>query len=146
MSYPSFPFHFVLLFLYHSELIGILFSNLKKIFMAVLGLHCCAGAFSSCSKSGLLSVAVRMLLFVMASLIPERGLSACWRQSLQHLLSRTGCSGPLSAFSALPWHRKGSFCSFPQSIPTGTSQGASCLSLTPLCVTTAHASFSTHVQ
>ena len=37
------------------------------------------------------------------------------------LLSHTGCSGPLSAFSALPWHRKVSFCSFPQSIPTGAS-------------------------
>lgn len=45
--------------------------------MAVLGLRCCAGAFSSCSKRGLLSVAAHMLLFVMASLIPERGLSAC---------------------------------------------------------------------
>ena len=37
-------------------------------FLAVLGLHCCARAFSSCGERGLLFVAVRGLLIVVASL------------------------------------------------------------------------------
>ena len=41
---------------------------------AVLGLHCCAQAFSSCSKRGLLFVVVRGLLIVVASLVREHGL------------------------------------------------------------------------
>ena len=36
------------------------------LFMAVLGLHCCTWAFSSCSKQG--------LLIVVASLVSEHGL------------------------------------------------------------------------
>ena len=52
---------------------------LKKIlfiylFLAGLGLHCCARAFSSCSKRGLLFVAVRGLLIAVASLVVEHGL------------------------------------------------------------------------
>ena len=42
--------------------------------MAALGLHCCVRAFSSCSERGLLFVAVRGLLIVVASLIAEYGL------------------------------------------------------------------------
>ena len=42
--------------------------------MAALGLHCCVRAFSSCSERGLLFVAVRGLLIVVASLIAEHGL------------------------------------------------------------------------
>ena len=42
--------------------------------MAVLGLCCCALAFSSCGKQGLLFVAVRGLLIVAASLVAEHGL------------------------------------------------------------------------
>ena len=41
-------------------------------FLAALGLHCCAQAFSSCVERGLLFVAVRGLLNVVASLV-ERG-------------------------------------------------------------------------
>ena len=44
--------------------------------MAALGLRCCAWAFSSCSKWGLLFVAVRGLIAV-ASLVVECGLSSC---------------------------------------------------------------------
>ena len=40
--------------------------------MAVLGLRCCAQAFSSCSEQGLLFLAVRGLT-VVASLIAEHG-------------------------------------------------------------------------
>ena len=43
-------------------------------FLAVLGLRCCPWAFSSCHKLGLLFVAVRGLLIVVASLVVEHGL------------------------------------------------------------------------
>ena len=44
------------------------------LFLAVLGLHCCAGAFSSCGEWGLLFVAVHRLLIVVASLVAEHRL------------------------------------------------------------------------
>ena len=44
------------------------------IYLAVLGLHCCAQAFSSCGEQGLLFVAVCRLLIVVASLVVEHGL------------------------------------------------------------------------
>ena len=43
-------------------------------FLAVLGLHCCAWAFSSCSEWGLLFIAVCSLLILVASLVVEHGL------------------------------------------------------------------------
>ena len=43
------------------------------IFLAVLGLHCCARAFSSCGKWGLLFVVVLRLLVVVASLMGALG-------------------------------------------------------------------------
>ena len=52
------------------------------LFLAVLGLHFCARAFSSCSKRGPLFIAVRGPLTVVASLVAEhrlqmRKLSSC---------------------------------------------------------------------
>ena len=44
------------------------------LFLAALGLRCCARAFSSCSKRGLLFVVVRGLLIAVASLVAEHGL------------------------------------------------------------------------
>ena len=44
------------------------------LFLAVLGLRCCAWAFSSCGERGLLFVAVHELLIVVASLVAEHGL------------------------------------------------------------------------
>ena len=41
-------------------------------FLATLGLCCCARAFSSCDKQGLLFIAVRRLLTVVASLVEHR--------------------------------------------------------------------------
>ena len=41
------------------------------LFLAALGLRCCAWAFSSCSEWGLLFVAVRRLLIAVASLVAE---------------------------------------------------------------------------
>ena len=43
-------------------------------FLAVLDLRCCARAFSSCGEQGVLFVAVRGLLIVVASLVAEHGL------------------------------------------------------------------------
>ena len=44
------------------------------LFLAALGLHCCARAFSSCGERGLLFVAVCGLLIAVASLVAEHGL------------------------------------------------------------------------
>ena len=44
------------------------------LFLAALGLHCCAQAFSSCSEQWLLFVAVRGLLITVASLVVEHRL------------------------------------------------------------------------
>ena len=58
----------------HTLLLAILFF-LFNLFLAVLGLHRCTRAFSSCGERGLLFVAVRGLLIVVASLVAEeRGL------------------------------------------------------------------------
>ena len=45
-----------------------------SLFLAVLGLCCCARAFSSCSRQGLLFVAVHGLLIAVASLVAEHRL------------------------------------------------------------------------
>ena len=63
--------------------------------MAALGLRCCARAFSSCSEWGLLFVAVRGLLILVASLVVEhgllvRGLSSCGSRALERRLSNCG--------------------------------------------------------
>ena len=42
--------------------------------MAVLGLHCCTWAFSSCTEQGLFFVAVHGLLIAVASLVVEHRL------------------------------------------------------------------------
>ena len=44
------------------------------LFMAALGLRCCAQAFSSCGERGLLFVVVRGLLIAVASLVAEHRL------------------------------------------------------------------------
>ena len=60
-----------------------LINLLIYLFLAVLGLRCCAlwlcalrcfVTFSSCSEGGLLCVVVRGLLIVVASLVGEHGL------------------------------------------------------------------------
>ena len=55
-------------------LVAFLFIFFIYLFLAALGLHCCAQTFSSCSKPGLLFVAVRGLLIVVASLVVEHGI------------------------------------------------------------------------
>ena len=44
------------------------------IYLAALGLRCCAQAFSSCVERGLLFLAVRRLLIAVASLFAEHRL------------------------------------------------------------------------
>ena len=70
------------------------------LFMAALGLHCWGQAFSSYGERGLLFIAVRGLLNVVASLGAEhglwasvvvvRGLSSCGLRVLEHRLSSCG--------------------------------------------------------
>ena len=67
--------------------------------MAVLGLHCCMRAFSSCGERGILFVAVRGLLIAVAShcgaqvlgagasVVAARGLRSCGLRALEHKLS-----------------------------------------------------------
>ena len=50
------------------------FFFLNNLFLAALGLRCCAQAFSSCGVWGLLFLAVHGLLMVVASLVAEHGL------------------------------------------------------------------------
>ena len=54
--------------------VSVFFFFLINLFLAVLGLRCCAWAFSSCGKQGLLFVAVCGLLTAVASLVAEHGL------------------------------------------------------------------------
>ena len=51
-----------------------LFIYLFIYFLAVLGLHCCAQAFSSCGEQELLFVAVSRLLIAVASVVAEHWL------------------------------------------------------------------------
>ena len=57
-------------------LTGLIFLKfiLIYLFLAALGLRCCARAFSSCGEWGLLFVAVRGFLTAVASLVVEHGL------------------------------------------------------------------------
>ena len=54
--------------------LGFLFFLIYLFILAVLGLGCCAQAFSSCGEQGLLFVAVRGLLTAVASLVAEHRL------------------------------------------------------------------------
>ena len=81
---------------YYYNLCGFLKNYL---FLAALGLHCCARTFSSCGEWGLLFVAVRRLLVavasrcrvwalgVRASVVVAHGLISCGSWALKHRLS-----------------------------------------------------------
>ena len=73
------------------------------LFLAALGLRCCARAFSSCGEQELLFVAVHGLLTAVASLrcgaralgaqasvVVACGLSSCGSRALEHRLSSCG--------------------------------------------------------
>ena len=55
-------------------IIIIIFYKFIYLFLAALGLRCCAQAFSSCGERGLLFVTVHGLLIAVASLVVEHGL------------------------------------------------------------------------
>ena len=48
--------------------------------LAVLGLHCCMRAFSSCGEQGLVIVVVHGLLIAVASLVAAMGFMVCGLQ------------------------------------------------------------------
>ena len=52
----------------------LIFIYLVNLFLAALGLCCCAQAFSSCSEQGILFVAACSLLITVASLAAEHKL------------------------------------------------------------------------
>ena len=70
---------FFTLFPHGQEVFGIfvclfVFINFIYLYLSLLGLRCCARAFSDCGEPGLLLVAVRGLLIAVASLVAEHGL------------------------------------------------------------------------
>ena len=87
-------------------LLGSFFLKNKFIylFLAALGLRCCARAFSRCSKKGLLFVAERELLIAVTSLVTEHGLQAHGLQQLQHVGSVVVASGLQSTGSVVVAH------------------------------------------
>ena len=90
-EFPSFFFKFNLILFYY-------------LFLATLGLCCCAQAFSSCSEQGLLFIAVRRLLShcvgfscwgaralgMWASVVVAHRLSSCGSRALERRLSSCG--------------------------------------------------------
>ena len=83
--------------------------------MAALGLRCCTQAFSSYGEQGLLFIAVRRLLIVVASLccgaralgarasvVVARGLSSCGSWALERGLSSCGARALLLRMWDLP--------------------------------------------
>ena len=74
------------------------------LFLAALGLHCCAWVFSSCSKQVLLFVAVHSLLIVVASLVVEHGLQVCGLPQLWHVGSVVVARGLQSTGSVVVAH------------------------------------------
>ena len=75
LSEPQFP-HLggKMLFIPKGFFCFFLFFLITYLFLAALGLCCCARAFYSCGERGLLFVAVHGLLIAVASLVVEHGL------------------------------------------------------------------------
>ena len=71
-AFPPQPYKDIPRFTYPFDFFKINF--LIYLFLVALGLRCCVRAFSSCSKTGLLFVAVCGLLLVVASLVEEHRL------------------------------------------------------------------------
>ena len=67
---PFFIYIYIYIYIYILKLINFIY-----LFLATLGLCCCARASSSCGEQGLLFVVVRGLLVAVASLVVEHGLS-----------------------------------------------------------------------
>ena len=74
------------------------------LFLVALGLRCCARSLSSCSERGLLFIAVRGLLIVVAALVAEPWLQAHGLQQLWHAASVVVARGLQSAGSVVAAH------------------------------------------
>ena len=84
---------------------GFLKNKFIYLFLAALGLCCCAQAFSSCGERGLLFVVVHGLIVVAslccraralgawASVVMAHGLHSCGSQALERRLSSCGARG-----------------------------------------------------
>ena len=79
--YVKLIFHFV------RYLYICLFILKKYLFMAALGLRCCAQAFSSCGRQRLLFTVVHALLITVASLVAKHGLKSVASVTVVHWLS-----------------------------------------------------------
>ena len=64
----------VLLLRHLDQSLNVFFKNFIYLFLAVLGLCCCAQAFFSCGEQALLFLVVRGLHIAVASLVVEHGL------------------------------------------------------------------------
>ena len=82
------------------DFFGLFFS----LFLAMLGLCCCAQSFSSCGEQGLLFVAVHRLLTVVAPLVAEHRLQACGLQQLWLAGSRAQAQQLWHTGLVAPWH------------------------------------------
>ena len=87
MLFRSLPLNPVTL-IYINNSLYLLFNKFIYLFLAALGLRCCARAFSSCGEWGLLFVAVCGLLIAVASLVAEHGLQVHRLQQLWRVDSR----------------------------------------------------------
>ena len=99
-----FSFHLSFQINQHILFHSIFFNIFIYLFLAVLGLRCCAWAFSSCGKRRLLFVAVCRLLIAVASLVAEHGLQARGLQQLQHAGSVVVAHGLQSSGSVVVVH------------------------------------------
>ena len=85
----SIPFNYSTNFLTYTPLLSFklffFFFNLFILVLAALGLHCCTRAFSSCGELGLLFIAMRALLIVVASLVAKHRLQARGLQQVQRM-------------------------------------------------------------
>ena len=81
-----------------------LFIYLIYLFLAALGLRCCARAFSSCGERGLLFIAVHGFLIAVASLVAEHGLQVRGLQQLWLTGSRVQAQQLWLTGLVVPWH------------------------------------------
>ena len=96
----KFP-HFLKIWFFMSYSFFLKFYLFIYLFMDVLGLCCWVWGFSSCSGQGILFVAVRRLLTVVASLVVDHRLQACGLQQLWHLGSVVVARGLQSTVSVV---------------------------------------------
>ena len=78
------------------------------LFLAALGLRCCARAFSSCGERGPLFVEVRGFLIAAVSLVAEHGLQSAGSVIVAHGLSCSAAYGifPDQGLNPCPQHQQ----------------------------------------